>query len=169
MRQGKTDTGYLDAVWTVPTSLADGSYDIAVQVSCHASVTRSELGEDAFTSPPVSGIVDRTPPILFGKGVVPANNFYFPGDEISATFNEEIDCTRPYNFVATMKIPRTKSAPATTLTGAMLSTYCAQNKISIEFLATSGIPVRSFRVIAQTHSSKRCIAGVQKKQSSKRN
>ncbi len=145
LRQGKTDTGYLDAVWTVPTSLADGFYDIAVRLSCQASVARSELGEDSFTSASVSGIVDRTPPMLFGKGVVPANNFYFPGDEISATFSEEIDCTRPYNFVVTMKIPRTKSAPATTLTGAMLSTYCAQNKISIEFQATSGIPVGSFK------------------------
>jgi hypothetical protein len=132
-------------VWTVPTSLADGFYDIAVRLSCQASVARSELGEDSFTSASVSGIVDRTPPMLFGKGVVPANNFYFPGDEISATFSEEIDCTRPYNFVVTMKIPRTKSAPATTLTGAMLSTYCAQNKISIEFQATSGIPVGSFK------------------------
>ena len=139
--QQQTDSGYADAIWTVPTAISDGQYELAIQVLCKASVARGLPGEDSFISPSVFGLIDRTPPAQFGQGLRPSNNFYFPGDEISVTFNEQIDCSRPYNFMASLSIPRTKAAPAKSLAAPLLNAFCNENKISFEFTSSSGIAV----------------------------
>lgn len=125
----------------MPATITDGVYEIAVQVQCSAAVSSGILGQDSFISAPVRGMIDRTPPAIFGHRLLPASGKYLPGSEISATFNEEIDCTRPYGFRATMTLPGTPTAPIQLLTLAdkTLVAYCSGNMIVFEMTATAGV------------------------------
>ncbi len=93
---------------------------------------------DSFVSPSIHGIIDRTPPEKFGQGLLPANGKYLPGDEISATFVEKIDCSRPFNFAASMTID---TNPVQVLSGVDLSIYCDGNQIMIEISSLSSFAV----------------------------
>lgn len=69
--------------WDV-TTLEDGDYEIRIKVIC------SENSEYSF-SDHVSGTIDRSAPSLFGVPE-PADGTFSTGDEISATFNENLNC-----------------------------------------------------------------------------
>jgi len=62
--------------------IPDGNYDIRAKVTCSGIEKYSELR---------SGIVDRTPPIIFGLPE-PTDGVLDAGDFISVTFNEDINC-----------------------------------------------------------------------------
>jgi hypothetical protein len=48
--------------------------------------------------------VDRTPPRPFGTGVEPADKLWWPGDEISMTFTEDVQCDRPFRFGSSIEV-----------------------------------------------------------------
>lgn len=67
-------------MWDV-SSLEDGNYTIRWELTC---------GPTLNWSPRVTGTIDRSAPRVFGVEK-PVTDLYFPGDEISVQFNEEID------------------------------------------------------------------------------
>ncbi len=111
-----------------------------VEVSCFSDCE----GVDSFVSPSIHGIIDRTLPEKFGQGLLPANEKYLPGDEISATFTEKIDCSRPFNFVVSIIVD---SDPIQALQGSDLSVICENYKIVFEISSTSGFTVGLCRLI----------------------
>jgi hypothetical protein len=60
----------------------------------------------------------------------PSNGAYTPGDTISVTFNEEVDCIRPYKFSASLLI----AAP--TPVTVVPSMFCVLNKIELQIPAS---------------------------------
>jgi hypothetical protein len=127
-------------VWVVPETLPDGAYELIVRTKCRASTSKALPGADSFMSKPVSGLVDRTAPTKFGQGSLPSNNAYFPGNEISIAFSEEIDCSQPYTFVAQLKLSTVPSKILTPTTG--LAVLCKFNKLSFDFTSSAGVSVR---------------------------
>lgn len=89
-------------------------------------------------SPSIHGLIDRAPPVKFGQGLLPANDKYLLGDEISATFNEDISCAKPYTFTVSMLLG---TNPAQTLGGSDLSLYCEGRKIFIEVSSSAYVQV----------------------------
>jgi hypothetical protein len=163
--QGQIDTGYAETSWTAPL-IVDGEYEIAVRVQCASTVGRPLPGllsmfscfshcegVDSFVSSPIRGRIDRTPPEKFGQGLLPANNKYLPGDEISATFTEKIDCNEPFTFSATLLV---ESNPVQGLQGSDLSLYCDGNRIVIEISSSSTFSVGIFCFVALTCAVSRC-------------
>jgi hypothetical protein len=63
-------------------SLDDGDYDLRAVVNCDAGVSYSSQA---------TGLVDRQPPRLLGEAE-PADGIWEPGDAITATFDEPLDC-----------------------------------------------------------------------------
>jgi hypothetical protein len=94
-------------------------------------------------SPPIHGIIDRKHPTTFGQGLLPANGKFLLGDEISATFNEAISCSKPYSFSASLELD---TVPVVTLGNADLSLYCEGRKIFIEVASTAIVRVRYRRI-----------------------
>ena len=76
--------------------MGDGSYEIAVHTVCTASANNLLPGVDEFYSHPIPGIIDQHAPSVFDT--IPIT--YSPGNEISATFSENVDCSMPYVFSA---------------------------------------------------------------------
>ena len=129
-------------MWAVPDALPEGAYELAVRTTCRASTSKALPGADSFVSKPVNGLVDRTAPTKFGQGSLPSNNAYFPGDEISISFNEEIDCSKPYNFLVQLKLSTIPSKTLTPTTG--LAVICKFNKLTFDFTSSAGISVCVF-------------------------
>ncbi len=110
-----------------------------MRTTCRASTSKALPGADSFVSNPVSGLVDRTAPVKFGQGSLPSNNAYFPGDEISVAFSEEIDCSQPYSFLVQLKLSTIPSKTLTPTTG--LAVLCKFNKLSFDFTSSAGVSV----------------------------
>ncbi|MEO1255293.1 MAG: Ig-like domain-containing protein, partial [Bacteroidota bacterium] len=72
--------------WT--KEVADGSYDIRGLVY--------GFGGDGIVKASISGVIDRTPPMLLVAN--PSDSSYQFGDEISFSFDEEIDCLSDYSY-----------------------------------------------------------------------
>lgn len=70
--------------WDV-TTVSDGDYEIRIKVACGA-----DNNEYSFSNI-VSGTIDRSPPALVGIPK-PVMGTYSTGDEISATFDEALNC-----------------------------------------------------------------------------
>jgi hypothetical protein len=79
--------------WDV-TKLPDDLYDVRIQSMC-----QGESDDVIFTSPTVSGIIDRVNPSSFGAPQ-PSDGVLSAGDEIMLQFNEPINAglLSPYNF-----------------------------------------------------------------------
>ena len=102
---------------------------------------------DTFISPSVVGIIDRAKPEMFGNGYLPGRNaLYYPGDRISATFSEAIDCSTPYEFSATLDfgdaIGTMLLSQPTNGQVPQLTTFCKDNVITLDISTTAGIVVR---------------------------
>jgi hypothetical protein len=95
-------------------------------------------GLDSFVSSSIHGLIDRAAPVKFGQGLLPANDKYLLGNEISATFNEDIGCNKPYTFTVSILLG---TNPAQTLGGSDLSLYCEGRKIFIEVSSTALVQV----------------------------
>jgi hypothetical protein len=154
--KGNTGTGVSSTTWFVPEGFIDGEYELAVRVQCQSTVAipvigfidglcmpffKSFLGLDSFVSPPISGLIDRIPPSEFGHGLLPANDKYLPGNEISATFDEDINCRKPYPFTALIMLG---TNPVQFLQESDLSLFCDGRKVFIELAPTSLVRVRCF-------------------------
>jgi hypothetical protein len=98
-------------------------------------------GIDSFVSPSIYGLIDREAPTKLVQGLLPANGKYLLGDEISATFSEDISCTKPYSFDVSMDLGTT---PKQMLMNSNLSLYCEGRKIFVDFSPRSNHRVRHF-------------------------
>lgn len=90
-----TDQGGNDFIYNWDVSkLNDDLYDIRIQSMCQVD------GQDViYTSPTISGIIDRVNPFSFGSPQ-PSDGVLSSGDEIMIQFNEPINAglLNPYNF-----------------------------------------------------------------------
>jgi len=132
---GAVDTGFADVPWIVPSTFADGAYDLALQITCSSSVNRPIPGDDGSLSSIVSGVIDLTPPLQFGPAV-PAAKF-LPGGAISVTFNEDVDCSLPFKFASSILFFSTTTGVAPLqLTSANLTASCDRRTIAIDISST---------------------------------
>jgi hypothetical protein len=90
-----TEQGGNDFIYNWDVSkLTDDLYDVRIQSMC-----LGETQDVVYTSPTISGIVDRVNPSSFGAPQ-PADGVLSSGDEIMIQFNEPINAglLNPYNF-----------------------------------------------------------------------
>ena len=72
--------------------LPDGTYNLRLRLDCSSGVVYSQR---------VTGIIDRTPPALFGRPT-PTDDSYVNGDVISFTYNEDLN-TNPDSLQITVR------------------------------------------------------------------
>ncbi|WP_300977773.1 LamG-like jellyroll fold domain-containing protein [Flavobacterium sp.] len=90
-----TEQGGNDFIYNWDVSkLTDDLYDVRIQ-----SICQGESQDVVYTSPTISGIIDRVNPSAFGAPQ-PADGVLSSGDEIMIQFNEPINAglLNPYNF-----------------------------------------------------------------------
>jgi hypothetical protein len=75
-------------------------------------------------------VIDRTAPVVIAQATQPSNRLYVLGAPISLTFNEEVDCIRPYKFSASLLIAA--STPVTVVPVII----CVFNKIELQIPAS---------------------------------
>jgi len=88
----ETDYGYMKFELDTSEWLIEGEYEIMLKSYCqHDTALPNEFLSQE--TPARLGLVDRTPPRIFGFPS-PANGRYLPGDVVGLTFQEPIDCNR---------------------------------------------------------------------------
>jgi hypothetical protein len=109
--------------WNI-ANLADGKYNLRLKLKCGAQIVYSRRA---------TGVIDRKGPELFGTPE-PSDAAYVLGDEISATFTEELNCGNfnAANFALT-RMSNSTVIPATL--------GCFQNKIVITPTSSITIPI----------------------------
>jgi hypothetical protein len=75
-------------------------------------------------------VIDRSVPIMIAQTILPSNGAYTLGAPISVTFNEEVDCVRPYKFSASLQIAASTTA---TVVPVMI---CVFNRIELQIPAS---------------------------------
>ena len=124
--------------WTPPGNIADGNYEIASLYFCNFTnpTTRRQIKRTVYSNI-VSGLIDRTPPVNFVSDILPASNVYYPGNEISVTFNEALNCNRPYVFSASLSIAASHTI---VLNMSNLTVVCEDRTIQFEISPSAIIP-----------------------------
>eukprot|EP00730_Choanoeca_flexa_P007844 TRINITY_DN12401_c0_g1_i6.p1 TRINITY_DN12401_c0_g1~~TRINITY_DN12401_c0_g1_i6.p1 ORF type:complete len:2361 (+),score=333.61 TRINITY_DN12401_c0_g1_i6:340-7422(+) len=89
--------GYAKREWNVG-ALADGQYQIRARAQCRATSLDAPEGIDEVFSVALTGTIDRQAPKVFDHVPQPVDGIYEPGDSISVSFTEAIDCNRPLSF-----------------------------------------------------------------------
>merc|ERR1712151_302967 len=94
----ETSFGFSNLWWN-PRDLPDGSYDLRLRAVCSSSngIRNPPPGLDEAVSGIVVGHLDRTPPAAF-RWSEPAVQEVMPGDEVSVTFLEPLQCDEPHRF-----------------------------------------------------------------------
>ena len=91
------DFGFAEGYWSV-NNVPDGDYEISLYARYVSSGMASPPpGLDDYRSLVITGTIDRVAPVRFGYAK-PVVGRYFPGDDISIAFNEEINCNAPFTF-----------------------------------------------------------------------
>ncbi len=72
-------------------SLTDGLYELRAKTQCRAPDSTQDPSLYVYTSPLKLARVDHNPPRVFGTPI-PAINTWLPGQPISITFTEAVDC-----------------------------------------------------------------------------
>jgi len=98
----ESDFGYATAYWFVGP-LPDGAYQVRWRTVCTPSGSDPPPGMDSYSSEFISGTIDRVPPVQFGL-VEPADQEYYPGDEVSVQFDEPIRCMKPFIFDVQLEV-----------------------------------------------------------------
>ena len=90
--------------WNVQ-SLPDGEYEVRVVSRCVPWSGSGHVGQgvNQFASDVARVVLDRRPPLPFGL-IEPSDGVYFPGDELSATFDKALDCSKPYSFTLALVV-----------------------------------------------------------------
>jgi hypothetical protein len=130
--QLSTDASGTLVNWSLPSNLKDGKYSFRIKLLCASNVVYSET---------VTGVIDRSAPILFGN-TEPSDDNYVIGDQISATYNENLGCgdISGANLIV-------KNLNSNTPINAQIG--CFQNKIMIVPFASMGATNDSVRVTLQ--------------------
>eukprot|EP00727_Mastigamoeba_balamuthi_P006482 m51a1_g2454 hypothetical protein (953) ;mRNA; r:903477-912630 len=84
--------GQLTATLDTTTWTAEGEYRLQIVSTCDPIPRVTDEETRSFRSPVKRGIVDRSPPELFGQFQEPAGGIYWPGDQISLRFVEDVHC-----------------------------------------------------------------------------
>eukprot|EP00727_Mastigamoeba_balamuthi_P009739 m51a1_g5388 putative myotubularin isoform x2 (3422) ;mRNA; f:19358-31913 len=84
--------GFASVALDTTSWTAEGEYVLRIVSRCQsvAGVALPEISQ--YVAEYKRGLVDRTPPDLFGMFGQPGDGVYWPGDEISLTFVEQLDC-----------------------------------------------------------------------------
>jgi hypothetical protein len=115
--------GLASVLWDV-SKLADGDYQLAIQTSCVAATSGMKT-RDGSLSPTVSLSIDTTAPQMLPMSGSPGT-IYFPGDKISVSFTEVVDCSNVKGiFFFSNTDPDQEGIP--------LDLSCSQNEVLIEF------------------------------------
>jgi hypothetical protein len=83
-------SGVSKAAWKID-SLLDGEYDMVIRLSCAPSNAMIPSGLMTYSAL-AKLVLDRAGPVEFAQHVRPSGP-YFPGDDISVAFNEDIVCS----------------------------------------------------------------------------
>jgi hypothetical protein len=113
----------------------------------------SASGLDSSVSPSIRGIIDFVAPVKFGQGLLPSSKIHYIGDEISATFSEDVYCGRPHSFSVTILVETLTPA---TLSGSDLDIYCKERKIWIEVSSSADLQVCSYWPVSLHFAVRRC-------------
>ncbi len=109
--------------------LTDGIYDLAVHIACVPSKTGNKKLDESL-----SGIIpltiDRNSPRAVQQASKPAGP-YFPGDEISMAFDEDLDCSHAHASITL--------SDATVLNQAKLRVSCLNNKVFVDFASVVSV------------------------------
>ncbi len=98
-KAAENNLGLATLDWTPTALMPDGAYFLRAKTTCNAS---SNPSYDAATTRPLRGVLDRTAPHKFGSQE-PSDLEYWPGDGITITFDEALDCSLPYQFTAALQ------------------------------------------------------------------
>ena len=79
-----------------------GVYEVKVESICKEPDGAPDEF-NAFSTEPVTVILDREEPEMYGKAL-PLRNDLIPGEEVSMMFTEPIDCELPYGFNLTVRV-----------------------------------------------------------------
>ena len=125
--QSEDSFGYSAITWKAD-HFEDGAYVLRVVSKCTASTPPNPSIDSSLTSGR-DGFIDRKPPVQFGLPE-PTDGEYWPGDPISFTFAEELDCSKPYRFQLTMnRVDNQEQVP--------LLIVCEKRTISMELDSSS--------------------------------
>ncbi|EGD74786.1 hypothetical protein PTSG_07019 [Salpingoeca rosetta] len=102
IRERENEYGYITSWWDAST-LLEGDYHLRIRAQCQASINEVPDGIDEKLSLVAAGVVDRDPPVVFGFPE-PADGEFFPGDEISFQFNEDVECRQPFIFQVSLTV-----------------------------------------------------------------
>jgi hypothetical protein len=128
--------------WAV-SNIADGIYELVAFVDCATSNVISPVdGVDQTYSVTLSVTLDRKAPVEFAQHARPQKTYY-PGDDISMPFNENLDCSLPLSFTATGTASGGVTIPQTDFLVA-----CSGNTIFLDFSPSASISVRLYSVEA---------------------
>ncbi len=105
------------------SGLIDGQYEIAVRTVCLPSKTGNKKFDESLSAV-VPLTMDLTSPRPIRQASKPAGA-YFPGDEISMAFDEDLDCSG-------LRVSILLS-DATVFNQAKLMVSCLSNKIFVDF------------------------------------
>lgn len=87
--------GYVSVDWDV-TPLGDGKYEVEGRTTCSDPSKTLPADLNIATTSVLLGVIDRTPPDLFGS---PSPSVVlYPGQPIVFEFTELIECSRPHVF-----------------------------------------------------------------------
>ena len=103
--------------------LVDGQYELAVRTVCVPSKTGNKKLDESLSAV-VTLVLDRTGPRAVQQASKPSGPYY-PGDEISIAFSEDVDCTA-VSVSVTM-------SDATVFNQAKLVVSCLNNKVFVDF------------------------------------
>jgi hypothetical protein len=82
----------------------DGDYEIRTITQCTPAGLDPPEGINQAYSTILKGRIDRVAPTIFSDVAEPADGIFSAGDTIGVEFTEDIMCSQPYSFTATMAI-----------------------------------------------------------------
>ena len=123
--------------WAV-SGIADGIYELVAFVDCSTSNIISPVDDvDQTYSVTLAVTLDRKAPVEHAQHARPQKTFY-PGDDISMAFNEDLDCSLPLSFTATGK-----ASDGTAIPQSDLLVACNGNSVFLDFSPSASISVCS--------------------------
>lgn len=120
--------GYATHYWSVGT-MEDGVYDLRLHAACQSTGSTGD-GIDESMSKTIVGRIDREPPRQFGA-TQPARGKYFPGDLMSVSFDEPVQCKKPFSFGMNL----TFDGMTKVFNKRNMLVVCEDRKLSITFTA----------------------------------
>eukprot|EP00727_Mastigamoeba_balamuthi_P000435 m51a1_g10389 putative laminin G (959) ;mRNA; f:17661-24240 len=125
--------GQVTATLDTTTWTAEGEYRLQIVSTCDPIPRVTDEDTRSFRSPIKRGIVDRSPPELFGQFQEPADGIYWPGDQISLRFVEDVRCNEV--------VPRLALSLRDTVTG-RVATY---DREYLQLMCSGGLMNMAFR------------------------